>query len=404
MADGKMCCDNPYFRNLCLPFQRFYRCFLAVILFTPLFWAATAGFILSGPTVRLVQASDRPLQIPVLCYHTFHDETAGPEKPGRLSESYENLEALLRYLQRNGIQTLLPAEPLTMADPASPVDSMTFRSRIILTFDDGHPSQLRAATLLEQYGMRGVFFVIPAFIDMPGYPHFSSRDILSLLKRGHMIGVHGYRHRSMPVSGPEIVAVLDTVPGMMSRLTGYPESSFNSLAYPYGHYTPSVRNAMRLRYPLQYTVDPGYWDGQSPLVPRILITRDNDLQFYKDYTSGRYAGSHILDMIHESGSRRTTALFRAQGDVDFRDLYIHAVSPDRYDRHYTFHPIGDHVSRYENDTRADHVFKLDLDRILERFYVKENRALSFLIARGSGDTFIYVSDGFLIWVTRETGD
>lgn len=330
------------------------------------------------------------MHIPALCFHSFYEEPYRGT-PGKLSESYESFEDILHFLQVNGFRSYLPDrnKRVTEPDPQS----------VILTFDDGHVSQLKAAELLEKYDMRGIFFVIPSLIDVPQYPHMSSAQLASLVERGHIIGVHGHRHISMPVSGPEIIAVLDTVPELlMTKMEGITDDMIHSLAFPYGHFTPSVRRAMRSRYPFQYTVNPGYWNGRSTLIPRILITRNTDRQFYFDYLVGAFAGPRLLVMREENGSRQTVIHFENPERLDPASLYIRAASPDWEGRHYSVHAAGPYLSE-ETD-----LLIFDIVAYLETHHSKEHRALSFSVTEKEKDVYRFISEGYLIWVEKTCND
>ncbi len=347
--------------------------------------------------------------IPVLCYHTFYNETTF-HTPGAFDESYEAFEDLVHYLRENGFYSYLP--------DGSPLSPEPDPQKVIITFDDGHASQFKAADLLEEYGMRGLFFVIPSLIDVPRYPHMSSAQLASLAERGHMVGVHGHRHVSMPVSSPEIIATLDTVPGLLEEIPGISEEMLHSLAYPYGHYTPAVQRAMQSRYPMQYTVNPGYWDGTSTLIPRILITRDTDRQFFFDYLDGALSAPRSVSMREPNGSRQSVIHFENPERLDPNSLYIRAASPDYDGKHYIAYAAGPFFSRMNGsgtnvssdrnaDTNADsdadsdvEVLAFDITLYLETHHSMEHRALSFAVTQKEGDIHRFVSDGYLIWVKK----
>ena len=61
------------------------------------------------------------------------------------------------------------------------------------TFDDGGVSFLTtAASILEKYGRRGVFFIITKFIGTPGF--LSAEQVKELAARGHQVGSHSHSH------------------------------------------------------------------------------------------------------------------------------------------------------------------------------------------------------------------
>jgi peptidoglycan/xylan/chitin deacetylase (PgdA/CDA1 family) len=63
---------------------------------------------------------------------------------------------------------------------------------IALTFDDGGASSLEIASLLEERGWRGHFFVTTGFIGTPGF--LTEEEIRDLAGRGHVIGGHSVTH------------------------------------------------------------------------------------------------------------------------------------------------------------------------------------------------------------------
>ena len=61
-----------------------------------------------------------------------------------------------------------------------------------LTFDDGGSSSLEIATLLEQRGWRGHFFVTTGFVGTHGF--LDEAGVRELARRGHDIGSHSATH------------------------------------------------------------------------------------------------------------------------------------------------------------------------------------------------------------------
>ena len=91
-------------------------------------------------------------------------------------------------------------------------------SKSLLTFDDGFKNNfLFSKKVLDPLGIRAIFFVVPFFInktnnieffnslypgnvirtkDLSEFIHLSFRELDSLIKDGHEIGIHGYKHES----------------------------------------------------------------------------------------------------------------------------------------------------------------------------------------------------------------
>lgn len=64
---------------------------------------------------------------------------------------------------------------------------------VVLTFDDGGTGALRiAAPLLEQFGMRGMFFMTTGQTGRPGF--LGEADLRELQSRGHALGSHSVSH------------------------------------------------------------------------------------------------------------------------------------------------------------------------------------------------------------------
>lgn len=73
------------------------------------------------------------------------------------------------------------------------LDCARRRERVLLTFDDGNLSDFEIALpALRERGLSGIFFVVAARIDEPGY---LGRDhIKALIEEGMEIGSHGMEH------------------------------------------------------------------------------------------------------------------------------------------------------------------------------------------------------------------
>lgn len=65
-------------------------------------------------------------------------------------------------------------------------------NKVIFTFDDGGISNMRAARILEEKGVKGKFFIPTLKVGSPGF--LSENDIRMLSERGHEIGSHSHTH------------------------------------------------------------------------------------------------------------------------------------------------------------------------------------------------------------------
>ncbi len=99
-----------------------------------------------------------------------------------------------------------------------------------LHFDDGYVDVVRAADALEERGLRGVFFVVPGWLNRSGVT--TARRIAELVRRGHEVGNHTWSHpdiRKLPRPGQwrELVRARD-------RLADITGSTPARLAWPFG--------------------------------------------------------------------------------------------------------------------------------------------------------------------------
>lgn len=68
----------------------------------------------------------------------------------------------------------------------------TASASVVITFDDGGVSALRAADVLENRKLRGWFFVTTGYIGHRGF--LDARDLRDLDARGHVVGSHSRSH------------------------------------------------------------------------------------------------------------------------------------------------------------------------------------------------------------------
>jgi peptidoglycan/xylan/chitin deacetylase (PgdA/CDA1 family) len=318
--------------------------------------------------------------IPVLCYHGF-DEQSGASM-GRLTESFDRFETMLRFMAEHGFRTLFPDEVAAGDLP---------ERSVIITFDDGRAEQARAAALLERYGFRGIFFVIPARLE-EGHPdHLSSDDVARLARAGHRVAPHGHAHRSMVASGREVAASLTRSPDILLARAG-PDHPLSDFAFPFGHYGDEIADALADRYPFLHTVNPGYWDGQAPLVPRMLVARDIPLEFYTEYLLSAPDYQPMARLFSPDGGAGPTATFRVDTAQLPRDVRLLVISEDRHGRMYSAHDLGEHM-RPDGDQLV-----VDIRAHLRRHYPADREVVSFALVTRRAEGTRYLSPGYLRWI------
>jgi peptidoglycan/xylan/chitin deacetylase (PgdA/CDA1 family) len=170
-------------------------------------------------------------QVPILCYHQIRDWR---DKDSKSARDYiipvNTFKAQMKMLADSGYHTILPDQLynyLVYGDalPEKPV---------MLTFDDTDYDQYEVgAKVLDQYGFKGVYFIMTVSIGKNGkYRYMSKEDIQDLVKRGNTIGSHTYDHKNFKkYTGEDWVTQIDKPTAKLEEITGQKIVDF---AYPFG--------------------------------------------------------------------------------------------------------------------------------------------------------------------------
>ena len=91
---------------------------------------------------------------------------------------------------------------------------------ILLTFDDGHKSNLQAARYLKECGFVGIFYVVKDF-SLNRADYLNENDIREIAAMGHIVGVHGKDHSWWTAKSiNELIAELDETSKWIENITG----------------------------------------------------------------------------------------------------------------------------------------------------------------------------------------
>ena len=320
-----------------------------------------------------------PGGVPVLAWHGFADTVTA--ESGTLTESYAAFEEMVAFMAENGFRSAFPEEVRMGAEGAG--------RQVILTFDDGTRGQLRAAEILERYGMRGIFFVIPTRAAT-GDPRFLNEDDLERLSRaGHRVAAHGWQHRSLPGSGTEVAASLVRSTRLLGP--GAQASARYDFAFPFGHYTAEIAEAVAGSYRYLHTVNPGYWDGASALLPRMLIMSNVDPALFREYVLNGAHYRPTLRPLTPDGEVAGRVAFLSSGPVP-DGLELFAITADASERSYVSRPVGEDV-RVAGDT-----VWLDLAGYMGRHYPPGRAVISYALMTRENGALRYASPGMLNWI------
>ncbi|HLZ29424.1 MAG TPA: polysaccharide deacetylase family protein [Chloroflexota bacterium] len=115
---------------------------------------------------------------------------------------------------------------------------------LVLSFDDALASQLRnAAPVLSEFGITGLFFVMPTYQD-GHHQYLGASGIRALHDAGQMIGAHTCNHPSLPLLSPSaMMAELSDCKHQVEDIIGVP---VRYLAYPNGAANQAVVDATTL--------------------------------------------------------------------------------------------------------------------------------------------------------------
>jgi len=123
-------------------------------------------------------------QIPVLCYHRITDASKGD-----YTVSIGTFNEHIKTLADSGYHSISPDQLYDYLVYNQTLPNKPF----MITFDDSRIEHHDiAASVLEKYGFRGVFFIMTITYNKKNY--MTTDQIAELAKKGHTIGLHSWDH------------------------------------------------------------------------------------------------------------------------------------------------------------------------------------------------------------------
>lgn len=207
---------------------------------------------------------------PALMYHQTLEE--GEPLTSKWMVSMVQFKAEMEKLRELGFSSI----DLTSANPFST------KNGCLITFDDGHVSNLKAAELLCQYGFVGVFYVVKqkSLTD----PHYlGETQIRRISEMGHTIGIHGREHVSWTnMCDAKVVTELREVNKWIADITGRPAITCSA---PNGRVTQRLAGLIRENMPsIKYVRNSFYGSNiaeeceAGALVNAVAIERDTSIE------------------------------------------------------------------------------------------------------------------------------
>ena len=137
-----------------------------------------------------------PAGFPILEYHMVKDD-AKPDEV-RYAVPPEEFAAQLDYLTQEGYTTITPQDYARARKGKQELPEKP----VILSFDDGYEDNWRVVLpMLEERGMKAVFYVVTNDIGQPGYMTWD--NLFDLERSGMEIGSHTANHIPLTKLSPE---------------------------------------------------------------------------------------------------------------------------------------------------------------------------------------------------------
>src|SRR5690606_11376279 len=157
---------------------------------------------------------------------------------------------------------------------------------VLLTFDDGDAGWYHSALpLLQQAGLRALFFVTPKLVGTPGY--CSWEQLRALVEAGHQVGTHGLTHRFLPDLSE--VECLEELSASKQEIQSQLGITVDAVSFPGGRYgRRELALARRAGYRQCYSSVPGQLDKQAFCQPRIAIRAQTSEQWLRQLLAGNW--------------------------------------------------------------------------------------------------------------------
>lgn len=181
-------------------------------------------------------------RIPILTYH----KVALRREMGINVVSPQRFRQHISFLYEEGFRSITFRDLLY--EPELPPKT------VILTFDDAYESIYQDAfPILQEFGFRGVVFVISGFIgcwnrwdiNLGGihFRHMTEEQLREIERAGWEIGSHGATHRALTkLNGTQLEQEVQTSRCTLEKISSKP---LVSIAYPFGMHNPQVCRAAK---------------------------------------------------------------------------------------------------------------------------------------------------------------
>ena len=181
--------------------------------------------------VAWVLTAAPPEGFPILEYHMVTENPHPDAKPYVVPP--EDFAEQLDYLAEEGYTTITPQDYARARKGKQQLPEKP----IILTFDDGYEDNWRVVLpMLEERGMKAVFYMVTNSIGKPGYLTWD--NLFDMERRGMEIGSHTANHLPLTTLSPEKQREELRLSKLMLEWKGM--KTIYSFSYPNGSYDAGV--------------------------------------------------------------------------------------------------------------------------------------------------------------------
>ncbi len=201
--------------------------------------------------------------VPVLCYHQIREWRVGESEYSRGLTTPPTLFAeQMAFLAESGFHPISPADYFDHLVSGKELPTKP----VMLTFDDGHVSQMAVVPVLQKYGFTATFFLMTVVIGKPNW--IKTEQIRELDALGYTIGAHTYDHQNLAkLPAVKFAKQVEAPRQRLEAIIGHPIRFF---AYPFGAWNARTLGEMSASNP---TFDAAFQLGDHKLdTARPLLT------------------------------------------------------------------------------------------------------------------------------------
>lgn len=231
--------------------------------------------------------------------------------PGTWDWTPANLDALAAYVKSKGIPVRTISQLVAGVAPPPPPPPPNNAGTVVFTIDDGGVSNIAAAQVLANHGMRMTFYIISkcSSSEVDTDTCMTNSQVEAANAAGHDIESHTVRHRDLTTLNAKTRNTeLRDSQRALEELT---ERPVEHIAYPYGSHNPTVRADTANYYMTGriYLANPApsnlpnllAQSGADPyLIPGIGVTKATTLTNAKAYIDyAKTSGATIVLSFHD---------------------------------------------------------------------------------------------------------